>query len=284
MARGDIYIKLGISFVVFIVLALFLPGEGESKLIEIVLGAATFLFGIILAFSTANRHSRFSAIRHNLRQQDAALLNIYELSKVFDKKVSEEIKNKIDELLMIQIDYKLIDFDNCVKKIEELYYFIEKIKVKKKSQEKPHELMLENAENLLKLEKETSYRLKDRMMPYEWISLLVLGGIILFCLFFLKNSSFASVMITPFLSTALVLLLLVLAELDNLRWQEQNWIWDPLTNLFLELDLVPYFSEALFKQGRLITKSIKGVNEIRIARFPNRYPDLNGKTVEIVRI
>jgi ABC-type multidrug transport system fused ATPase/permease subunit len=284
MARSSIYIKLCIAFIVFFLISLFLPGNGDSNLIEIILGAATFLFGIILAFSTANRHARFSAIRQGLREQDALLLSIYELSKVFDKKISEEIRSRIDALLMVQVDYKLVDFDKCVKKIEELYYYIEKIKVKNSNQERSLGFMFENAENLLKIEKEVSYHVKDRIMPYEWISLLVLSGVILFSLFYLMESNTISVIVIPLLSTTLILLLLVLEELDSLRWQEQNWIWDPLSNLFIELDLIPYFPEALFLQKRLKLESLKEIKEVRIAKFTNKYPNLEGKTIEIVKL
>jgi hypothetical protein len=75
--------------------------------------------------------------------------------------------------------------------------------------------------------------------------------------------------------------------LDNLAWQEQNWIWKPLTNLFIELDLFPYFPIDVLNSGRLSLKEIKKwdkVKKIRVAHYPLSYPDMTGKKVEIIKL
>jgi hypothetical protein len=93
-----------------------------------------------------------------------------------------------------------------------------------------------------------------------------------------------SILIVSLLSAVLVLLLLVLSELDSLRWQEKNWIWQPLSELFTELGLIPYFPEALFKEERLKIKHFEHLKKVRIASYPNPYPDMKGKTVKTVKL
>jgi uncharacterized membrane protein YqaE (UPF0057 family) len=286
MKKVSIYIKLGVAFFIFLILSFFIKGKGSNEFINIVLTIASFVFGIILAFSISNRHSRLSDIREALRAQDGILLNIYELSKMYGKKIASEIKNKIDSILITQIDYELEDFDNCVPQIESLYEYIEKIKIKNKAQEQSYQVLMNNTTELLKIEKEVSFSSKNKILPYEWISLLVLAGIMLFCLFYVKESSLVYSLVITAISTTIILLLLVLHQLDTLSWQEENWIWLPLTNIFNELALMPYFPGDLIEDKRLTLNQIKrwGVTrKIRIAIYPN-YPDRIGKKVKIVKL
>ncbi len=287
MKRVSIYTRLLIAFFIFIIAGLLIKGGRGIEFKETVfsgfLVVSSFVFGIIIAFSIANRHARLSSIRQSLREQDAILLNIYLLSETFDKRIIGAVREKIDNLLISQIDYKLIDFDKeSPKKLKILYVFLEKLKTKTKNQEESKDKILDNAMELEKICKEVDYQIRNGMMFYEWISLLVLGGIILFCLFYVNDGSFISVLVVAFLSTSLVLLLLVLYDLDTLLWQERNWIWEPLSALFVELDLIPYFPEPVIK--RINLKKIEDLKKIRIAIYPKPYPDMSGKKVRVVKL
>ncbi len=292
MKRVSIYYKLLIVLAVFILLSYFIKGNNELTFSETIffsfLVVSTFIFGIILAFSIANRHSRLSNIRESLRAQDSILINIYLSSRIFNDKVLAKIREKIDEFLISQIDYKLIDFDKeSPQKLKELYFFLEDLEEKSEKQKQVKSNLLDDMRDLVKLQKEISYYIKSKMMFYEWFSLTILGLIILFCLLYTNENSVISVIITSLLGTALSLLLFVLKDLDSLGWQEQNWIWEPLSRLFTELDLLPYYPEDLFKQGRLRIKDIEqvvGVKEVRIAHYPHKYPDFRDKKIEIVNL
>lgn len=283
MKRVSIYSKLVVTFIIFLILAYFVKGEGLNDFIITILSISSFIFGIILAFSVSNRHLRLTTMREKLREQDAVLLNIYLLSKEFSKETTKKIREKIDAVLITQIDYDLSDFDKSLKKIEELYPFVEKIKTKNKLQQTTAEKMLDNLENLLKINKEVSYQTKNRIMGYEWASLLILGVVILFCLFYI-NTTALSLWIVSILSTAIVLLLFVLEELDSLTWQEKNWIWQPLSQLFLDLDLVPYFTKDIFEEGRIDINKMKNLKKIRVATYAKPYPDMTGKKIEIFNL
>jgi uncharacterized membrane protein YqaE (UPF0057 family) len=286
MRRVSIYSKLAAVFVVFLILSFLIGGKGSDDFINVVLTVAAFVFGIILAFSISNRHSRLSDIREALRMQDGIFLNIYELSKMYGRKISDKVKKLIDDILIVQIDNELEEFDRCVPRIEILYKFIEKLKIKKKQQEQSYQVLVNNASELIKIEKEVSFSTKNKILMYEWVSLLILGSIIIFCIFYLKNPSITSNIVVAIISATIVLLILVLHQLDTLSWQEENWIWIPLTNVFRELGLIPYFPGDIFEDKRLAIEKIKkwgNINQIRIAQYPN-YPDRTGKIVEVVKL
>jgi hypothetical protein len=282
MRRISIYLKLIILFLIFLLIAYLTQGNRNSDFIGVVLGISSFIFGVILAFSTANRHSRLSEIRQNLREQDALILNVYLLSKKFGKNFRDKIRGIFDKMLQAQIDYYLIDFDKTeFKEIEELYATVEKVKSKKGNF--LIEKIIENIEKMVELQKNVAYHVKNKMEAYEWISLTLLAGVIIFCLFYQNNDTSFSILITALLSSLLILLLLILKDLDSLEWQEQNWIWEPLEHLFTELDLIPYFPQDVFKLNRVKIQKLKS-KKIRVAYYPNKYPNNKGKKIEIIKI
>ena len=85
--------------------------------------------------------------------------------------------------------------------------------------------------------------------------------------------------ISVLVSTASVMLLLVIRELDSLRWKEHGWIWEPLEDLFSDLDLLPYYPAEVISEGRAVPKKEA---KVRIAYYPKQYPDFTGKKIIIV--
>ena len=288
MRKISIYIKLGISFVVSLLLAFFIIGNDTSEFVKIILSVASFLFGILIAFSIANRHARLNAIKESFKKQDAALLSIYFLSKTFGKAIITKTKDKIDKLLISQLDYTLEDISmSAPQKLKELYLFLEKIVPKTEVQRETKDKILDLLKELEEIEKEIDYEIKNRIEMYEWASVYILGGMVLLCLFWINTGTIISVLIVAFLSSALVLLLLVLQELENLNWQEESWALRTSVKLFMELDLVPYLPEQIVIDQRINLKKFaefKELTKIRIGKFPHPYPDLRGKTIKLIKL
>jgi hypothetical protein len=175
MKKISIYTKLIITILLALIIFYEIKLKMDFDWVTQILAISAFLFGIIIAFSIANRHSRLDDIRTKLREQDASLLDIYFLSKKFGKNISKQIQLKIDSLLIAQIDYKLTDFDiESQKKLKALFNYIEKVNPKTKAQAEAHEQMLYALQDLLKIQETISYRVKNNMMPYEWINLYCL--------------------------------------------------------------------------------------------------------------
>ena len=111
--------------------------------------------------------------------------------------------------------------------------------------------------------------------------LIGLLSIILFSIFYVKDNTIPSIIITVLLSTSSVMLLLIIRDLNSLRWKEQTWIWDPLAQAFKEMDLLPYVPEMLIKLGRVTYP--KGT-KVRVANYPKKYPDFTGKKVKVITV
>ena len=121
------------------------------------------------------------------------------------------------------------------------------------------------------------------MLTIEWASLSLLSAIIWLCLFALNDGSIISLLVIPLVAVAILLLLMIVYDLNNLTWQERRWIWLPITELFAELDLVPYFVDELFLDNRLKEEEFRHLPAYRLGTFPRPYPDNRGKVIRLIK-
>ena len=276
--RLDLWEGAILSVIVFGLLGVFLPGKGMDDLVLALLSVSSFLFGIFVAFSIADRHSRQKEMRETMRVSDAYVINLYHLSKVMSKDVQKKIHKHLDEWLVATMDYFLKDHHKSDPLFSKLYMYILSIKPKKGKQSLVYEEMIPLLFSQVESNKRVRYLSQDKITVAEWSSILILTGIILFCLFYINTNSIFSIFLVTLLATTLVTILLVLRDLDALYWKEQKWIWDPVSALFQEIGSLPYFPQDVIDNKRIKLK--KGL-KYRGATYPKPYPDLTGKKVKI---
>jgi len=283
MKKLSIYTELFLAFIVLLALSMNIEGQGINDFVKLILTISTFLFAITLAFSTANRHTRLNSIRHTLRNDDAVLLSIYRSSKIFGKKTADQCRNYLDKYIVKSIDHVLEDFEESTPEFLQLYEFILNLKPKNEPQKVAKSQMLDDARDSMKNQKEVIYWVNDDMQNFEWISLIALCATIIWCLFYINDGTFFAMFVIPVLGVSLILLLLVVRDLNRLMWQENRWIWEPLTQLFQEIDLLPYYTDELIRHDRVKEKDLKKLKAYRVGYFPNTYPDNSGKTVKTIK-
>jgi hypothetical protein len=284
MVKKSIYFKIIIIFLVALGITFTFKGTETNLTIRTLVSVATFIFGITIGFAITNSYGRLNAIRGSLRKQDALIIEIHQISKNFSQKIQEEIKQKLDSILTNQIDYKIQDFNKSPKKTLAFYSYLLNLKTKNSKEENAKKELISKVSGMVSKQKEVSHHSMLGLGSYQWASLIVLATIIIFYIYYTKEENVISFVIISLLSTSLILLLLVLRELDTLNWEEEDWIWDPLSVLFLELNLKPYFPEQIFNSGRINKKILKRFNKARIAHYPNPYPDMSGKKVKEINL
>lgn len=265
----------------FISVALFVQGKGLSDEISTLFSVASFLFGIFLGFSISNSHGRFNQICQILRTNDAIILFIYQMSGQFGEKIKKDIQILLDNYLIDQLDYYLFDFKKSHQSFMKLFQYLDKLVIKNEKQKKSYESMVDSLSDSLKNRKTVEALLQQPMFKFEWISILTLLAIILFCIFYINTGSVLSIISSVLLSTSAIILVFVLKDLDNLSWKEQQWIWEPIEDLFCELGLLPYYPIDVLKSKRA---KVKKGEKIRVAIYPNPYPDMTRKKIEILEV
>lgn len=269
------------TFILFVFVAIFVPGRGPDPLMIALLSVSTFLFGIFGAHVMQNRHKRLDELRATLNRDNASYLNVYNLSKVFGKQIQNKIQKLIDDYLILTIDYKLKDIYKANDEYLKFYNYVINLKPKNQAQTIAYEEMISLMNNANSNRKYIEYLVRDEMQKFKWISLISLLGIIIFSIFYINDNRLISIIITVLLSSAGSLLLLIIRELDSLRWKEEKWAWGPLEELFLELDTLPYYAEEIIKKQRV---KLKKGTKIRVASYPNKYPNFKGKKIKIITV
>lgn len=266
-------------FFVFLFIGFFITGGTINSQIQSTFTASTFLFGIFVAFSIANSQSKLNKVNETLREDSAIWLFVYKTSDVFGPKVKKRTQELIDLYFIDQIDYFLEDFKYSNKSFFKLFDFLINLETENSRQEKVYGNILNSVEDSLKNRKLVETLLKEHVSKFEWISILSLLGVILFFIFNINNGSIISIISSILLATSAVTIVFVLRDLDSLHWKEQSWIWEKLENLFNELELLPYYPKEVLSSGR---GRVEKGRQVRIAEYPNLYPDMSGKVVKII--
>lgn len=264
----------------FFALVILYPGHGYSDFLFMFSAAAALLFGIFIVFSISNSHERINKVNEFLKVEDANNLSIYRLSRVFGKETNDEIRALLDTYLMDQIDYQLEDFHKSGGSFHDLYKYITDLEPLNRKQEAAYGEMLHTLTDSSSNRIQVETLVNQKLSRYEWISVWSLAFVTISHTYEMshKDEIFNAILLT-ILASASLLLVLVLRDLDNLKWQKGKWTWQPLHRLFLNMDLMPYYPRIIIESGEA---KVPHDEKIRLADYPNPYPDISGKTVDVV--
>jgi hypothetical protein len=268
------------TYFVLMALVCTVPPAESTDIVTIIISITTFIFAIILGFSMAERHARFSSLKQIFSSIDGLILNSFYASEVLGRKYQNQYKKLVDAFLIRQFDWKVEDFSKVSDDIRKLLEFFWSIPIKNEKQNLAVDHACVNLERIVEYERNMKYLISNKMIAYEWGSLLVLAAISLYCLVLLSDGSLLMILFIPVLGTAIVLLLIVLYLLDQLIWKNKQWMITPIFDVFEKLDLVPYIVYPMLKNKVISKKMLKG-RKVRVAYFPRPYPDNSGKKVKI---
>ena len=269
-----------LSLLIFSLLAVYVPGVGSDDRIKTLLGTTTFMFGVIVAFFISQSTSRLNALGDVLNSDDANMVKIYRMARIFGKQVQNKVRNLLDEYLIAQIDYYLEDYEYSGKAFERLCHGTVSIKPNDTTeQSEAYKILLELVNDCQENRTKVISLVKRKLLASEWVITLTLMSIILFSIFYLNDGAAISIIISVLLATAMATILLVLEDLNSLRWKEHSWIWVSLRRTFLDVGLLPYYPNDIIKKGR--AKVEKG-DRIRVAYYSRPYPDMRGKKIKSI--
>ncbi|MBW2987095.1 hypothetical protein KY336_00965 [Candidatus Woesearchaeota archaeon] len=238
--------------VIFTVLAFTLPSGVSTDFIKVVLTVSTFLFAILAGFIISRQDKRYDKLREVLSHVDALWMSLFNTLSVLGPKVKKDIADIIDERFCVAYDYEIWDYQKVTffeETIKKLYNYISKLKPKKFA----HKEFIEGAFNKLKdievLDQQTGEIAKEKILPGEWIVMYILTGIIIFCVFFIKELSLHSIIFTILLSTAVVVVMLIIRDLNNLRLKGEYLGYESGEQVFDAIGKPRYYYYAALVRG-----------------------------------
>lgn len=256
------------------------PLHLSEDLLDTSRSIASFIFGALFAYYLGNSKDKHKLITNTLRRDDYLLTTIYTQSKIFPQEIQTKIQTLLDRYLIAQIDYFLEDFDKTNKEFMELYNYLLTLPTQNEKESTFSKSMFSAINSSTENRKIIESATGNRMSGKEWLTLFIFATIILLSTIGLYNGTMESLVITLLLSVGIITLLYLLYQIDGLNWRRDDYIWLPLCKLFKGLDLLPYIPKSLINQYK--RKKLDG--DIRVVTYPNKYPDMTNKIIEVVKI
>ncbi|MFH1291276.1 MAG: hypothetical protein ABIH79_01840 [archaeon] len=203
----------------------FFPGVGDDVMVQNSITFIGILFGIIVGFFIADLYSRYQGIRANAGTDSSCLSTFYFFAKILANEtknkqwlndVEKRIHNYVNKFMPLpweRYSETEKEFSDLGKSLEELKY----------SGEKANETY-SNLLNVYNQHSEAREKLvmfgQDKLSWGEWLITFFLGGLLLASLFYVKDTSSVSVLFTGAITSAILLLFMVLRDLNNLNFGE----------------------------------------------------------------
>lgn len=276
-----IYVQATIFFVIFLLFAYFVNLSRFNSGLDIIFAIASFLYGFYVVSSISKAKDQHEAVIKHLKESESIMITVNGLMSVCDKKSREIVLKKIDQYMIATVDYKLSDYVESNKDAVELMNTLQLLKTSNENQEKAKNDSISLIEGLISSRVEIESSTKEKVAFFEWIIMLILFSIIIFFILTIPNTSLEIlvVVLKSIIATSLFMMLLILRSYDNYEWNTNVLIWDRVTQTFIEIGLLPYYSEFVLSiDGYKPPKGIK----YRVAHYKSPYPDVVNKTIEIV--
>ena len=268
----------GIAQGVIVAVASYAVGRSRGDLeVDVELASmATFLFGVLIAFTIARTTERLKLVQNLISRSNSSLLSMYQLMATFPEEDAAHVRALIDRQLTDQIDYRLVDNHLSTPSHLALNDAVFALDPKTRQEEIAYRSLvhtcIEMTANRALIEATTGQSLST----IEWLGLLLLLVILLSLIVVLPGGTVYGAVIAGALAGTLVTLVVLLRKLDLLRWHERSAIWEPTTRLFRSMGLHPYVPREVITSGRYQPSGL-----VRVVDYPDPYPDRSTKIVSL---
>ena len=194
---------------------------------------------------------------------DALFLSLYKTSQIHGKEFTKKMVTLIDSFYIVAYDFVV---GACYK--GETPFFLKmwdeviNLNKKKKKNEEAYGQLMNQLNEIEKTRNVARGIYEERLSFGHWAVLIILSGIILFSIFYLKTDALFSMVITILLSTALVLILLLIRDLQNFMLGGNSLLEESGEEVFEYIGKPRYYNNLYLKGG--INKLPKNIMEYRI--------------------
>ncbi len=214
-----IFLAIIISFIA----SYFFPGVGDNETIQNSISFIGILFGIIVGFFIADLYARFQGIRINAAIDSSCLSTFYFMATILgknNKKWLEDVKEKINKYIKKFMPLPWEKYSETEKEFSALGNSLKELKyTTDKENETYSNILAVYSQHSDAREKLVTYG-KDKLSWGEWLVVIFLGGLLLASLFYVKDTSWVSIIFTGALTSAILILFIVLRDLNNLNFGE----------------------------------------------------------------
>lgn len=240
---------------------------------------ATFLFGVLLAFTIARARERVQLLQDTISRNNAALLSIHQMMVVFPEDDLLRIRDLIDLQLTTEIDFHLVDNHLAAPAQLALATAIYSLHPLNAQQIGVYEELLRMCVDVESNRAIIESITGQSLSTLEWSGLILLLLLLDGMIAVIPGGTSLGAVAAGAMAATLTTLMILLRKLERLRWHERAAIWEPTTRLFRNMGLDPYVPRAAIDSGRY-----RPSGRIRVVDYPDTYPERSNKivTVEIL--
>jgi hypothetical protein len=254
------------------------PGEGKEPIYA---AEVAVIFAVYLGFAISGSRDRLNQIDGLLKDHNGLILLTYRLSAIFKPETHDQIRKLIDVYLIEQIDYSLDDFKLSEATFQELFNYVLGLEPDGVRQEESYAKMIDTLSNVSTTRTKVEALVRSRLSIHEWVATMVFLAVTITSLYFMSDGDLLNAAVFSAVVAALILLVVILFESDRLKWDKDQWTWQPLHDLFVNMDLLPYYPGDAVDRGEI---NLPRKEKIRIARYHDKYPDMSHKVVDVLEI
>ena len=216
-----LFLAILVSFLV----SYFFPGIGTDPRVENSITFIGILFGIIVGFFIADLYSRYQGIRINAAADSSCLSTFYFFATILaketkNKKWLDRVEKRIEKYIHKFMPLPWEKYSETEKEFTELGKSLQELKYSGEKANETYSNIL-NVYNQHSTVRENLVMFgKDKLSWGEWLTVLFLGGLLLASLFYIKDSSLTSIIFTGAITSAVLILFIVLRDLNNLNFGE----------------------------------------------------------------
>lgn len=238
-----------IALIVFIILVFTVPGVGLSDEINMLLTASTFLFAILSGFLIARMNSRYDKIKENVSNEDSGYIQLYKLVEINNKNLLKKLIELIDRSYIMFYDF-WITSEAYIKERDTTYKIYDLFRKSMGRSEEIYSEILVQLDEIEASSKMNQNLLEENVSKGQWVVLLSLVFVIIFCLFYM-NTAIVYHVTTVILSTTLVMILLLVRDLSNLMLGGQLLLIESGQEIFEHLGKPRYYNHVHIKSGMI---------------------------------
>jgi hypothetical protein len=250
--------------------------RGDLEVDVALASMATFLFGVLIAFTIARTTDRLALVQTLVSHGNASLLSIHQLVSVFPDEDAAHIRRLIDRQLTHQIDYRLLDNHLATPSHLALTSTVIALVPETRQEQVAYRSLLDTCTAMTTDRAQIEATIGQSLQSIEWFGLLLLLLILMSLIVVLPGGTILGAFVAGALAGSLVSLVVLLRKVDLLRWHERSSIWEPTTRLFRSMGLHPYVPRQAIVSGRYRPSGL-----VRVVDYPDPYPNRDTKVVTL---
>ena len=260
-SRYTLIILIVISFVA----AFLFPGVGENETIQTSITFIGILFGIIVGFFITDLYARYQGIRGNAASDSSALTTFWTFSEILgqSKKNKAWLETVREAIYNYVLKFMPLPWHRYSETEPEFNALTNTFKTLTYETDKENETY-SNILNVSNGHSDAREKLvmfgRDKLSWGEWLVVTFLGALLLWSLFYVKDSSFVSFVFTGAICSAILMLLFVLKDLNNLDFGENAISIEPYERVLDAIGKPRYYAKSNKVLAKFLGKDLERNN------------------------